>query len=382
MRVIKTVQEKRTELETLLSLKLPSIASFTLDEKQASTKHCENMIGAVQVPIGVAGPVKIKNQEAGSKDYYVPLATTEGALVASVNRGCKAITQSGGTVVATKKIGITRAPVFAVTGIAEGNSLVHWVQKHFLPIKKMCEETSSHLTLLDITSWMVGKNVYLRFRFDTQDAMGMNMATIACTSAAAFIEKQTATKLVSLSGNMCVDKKPNALNVIAGRGIQVWAEVHLAMKTLQEVLKTSTDAFYETAQRKLVYGSFLSQTLGSNCHMANVLAAIFLATGQDIAHVAESAMGITTVEQENDGIYIAIYLPDLPIGTVGGGTTLATQKEALTILGVAGGNNGKNAETFAEIIGASVLAGEISLLASLSENSLALAHQKLGRGGK
>jgi hydroxymethylglutaryl-CoA reductase (NADPH) len=194
------------------------------------------------------------------------------------------------------------------------------------------------------------------------------------------LQQETSAQLVSISGNMCVDKKPNALNFIEGRGISVWAEAEIPAEIVASILKTDIKSMVMVAEKKLYLGSILAHTIGANAHMANVLAALFLATGQDIAHVAECATGITTVEEKNNKLCISIYLPDLVIGTVGGGTNLATQKEALSILGISGGDHGKNAERLAEIIGGAVLAGELSLLASLAENTLAKAHATLGRG--
>jgi len=372
---------RRKALEKELGLNLSHIGSYSLDEQQAATKNCENMIGAVQVPLGIAGPLKISNFKFQiSNEYYVPLATTEGALVASINRGCKTISESGGATVASQKVGITRAPVFRIKNIDEGVKLRDWIESHFSEIKKIAESTSSHLALLTIKTWMSGRSFYTRFSYDTTDAMGMNMATIATEAVAAFIEKGTKAHLVAISGNMCVDKKANYLNFIEGRGYSVWAEAVIPETIIASVLKTGKSKILEVAERKLHQASIMSGTIGANAHMANVLAAIFLATGQDIAHVAECATGVTTVENDKDGLYVSVYLPDLVVGTVGGGTHLATQKEALQILGLDALNEKNTGQKLAEIIAGAVLAGEISLLASLAEGSLTQAHKKFARG--
>ncbi len=373
------VNSRRKALEGTLETKLTHIGSYTLDTRLASKRNCENMIGAVQIPLGVAGPLKIKSS-LQNREVFVPLATTEGALVASVSRGSKAIAQSGGANVVSKKVGITRAPVFLVENAKEGEKIIKWVENNFTQIKKITDGTSSHLKLLDVKPWMAGRNLYLRFRFDSQDAMGMNMVTIACTIAADFIEKKTNAKLVSISGNICVDKKPNMLNFIEGRGTQVWADCILPFETVEKVLKTTPEKFVDVVTRKVYLGSILSGSIGANSHAANVLAAIFTATGQDIAHLSEVSSVVTTAEIVKEGLYVSVFLPDLVVGTIGGGTGLDTQKETLSILGVFGGDNGKNSQKLAEIIGAAVLAGEVSLIASLSANSLACAHRKLGRG--
>ncbi len=374
------VSQRRKALEKNLEITLSNIGHYFVDEKTASSKNCENMIGTVQVPLGVAGPLRVKSSKFKVQSYYIPLATTEGALVASVSRGCKAITLSGGASVESRKIGITRAPVFVVDNQDECKKFLEWISANFKKLRDVTESTSSHLTLLEIKPNVMGRNVYLRFRFDSQDAMGMNMATIAVTKAVDLIKKKTSVVCVSISGNMCVDKKPNLLNFIEGRGYSVSAEVLIPQKIVGSVLKTRVDNIVEVAQRKLMYGSILSGSIGANAHYANILAAMFIATGQDVAHVAECSVGITTIEELKGDLYASIYLPDLVVGTVGGGTSLETQKESLSIMGINGGNYGKNALKLSEIIGAAVLAGEISLLASLAENSLASAHQKLGRG--
>ncbi|MDO8621455.1 MAG: hydroxymethylglutaryl-CoA reductase (NADPH) [Candidatus Levybacteria bacterium] len=376
-----SVDKRRKAVEDNLKVNLSNIGNYSFDSKLASSRNCENMIGAVQIPLGIAGPLKIKS-DFSEDEVFLPLATTEGALVASVNRGCKVITLSGGVTVNSQRIGITRAPVFVVNNQKEGKKFVEWVNSSFKLLKQVTESTSSHLTLLDIKSTFMGRNVYLRFRFDSQDAMGMNMATIACTKAASFIEKETKARLVAISGNMCVDKKPSLLNFIEGRGYSVSADILIPRKIVESTLKSKTESIVEVAQRKLMYGSLLSGSVGANAHYANILSAMFIATGQDAAHVAECSVGITTAEEIKGDLYVSIYLPDLVVGTVGGGTSLETQKEALSIMGISGGNNGKNARKLAEIIGGAVLAGEISLLASLADNSLASAHRKLGRGEK
>ena len=384
------VADRRVALEKELQVELKHIGSFTLDEAAAGTRNCENMIGAAQVPIGVAGPLRIKQQ-----NYYIPLATTEGALVASVNRGCKAIGESGGASVDSYRVGATRGPVFKVANLAQNDALNGFLESHFEELQKLAKKTSHHLTLTKYFSRGLGRHRFVRFVFDTQDAMGMNMATIATSKMIQIIETKTGARCVSVAGNYDVDKKPSWLNVIEGRGIKAWAEVTLPAEVLQNTLKTSAPKMYETWLAKCMIGSAMSGSMGFNAHFANVIAAIFLATGQDLGHVGEGSCGITTAEiiqytpgvnlahtggVQKESLYISVYLPDLMVGTVGGGTELATQKEALSILGIDGGNNGKNAQKFAEIIAGAVLAGEISLLASEAEGSLAQAHERLARG--
>ena len=390
LRDYKTVSDRRKALEKELSVNLNLIGSYSLDESVASKRNCENMIGAAQIPMGVAGPLLIKSQISNpenlkKKNYYIPLATTEGALVASINRGCKAITLSGGAVVDSHRIGATRGPVFRVKNLAENRTLRTFLDTRFDELKSVAQKTSHHLALTSFTSTGIGRYRYVRFVFDTQDAMGLNMVTIATEAVASYIQEQTGIECLALSGNYCVDKKPSWLNILGKRGIKVWAEVVLTQKVLKETLKTSAQQLYDVWLAKCMLGSVMSGSMAFNAQFANVVAALFAATGQDIAHVVEGSLGVTTAEVLPGGaLYMCVYVPDLMIGTVGGGTGLATQHEALTLLGVAGsspeGESGNNARRFAEIVGAAVLAGEISLLSSLEEGSLARAHQKFGRG--
>ncbi|MEM2123992.1 MAG: 3-hydroxy-3-methylglutaryl-CoA reductase, partial [Methanolinea sp.] len=221
----------------------------------------------------------------------------------------------------------------------------------------------------------------VRMEFDTKDAMGMNMVTLASEKAAHVISEATGARLVALSGNLCVDKKPAALNVVRGRGRSVVAGVFLPDELVSSVLKTDVPSLVEVNTRKNLVGSAAAGSLGFNAHAANIVAALFIACGQDPAHVVEGSLAVTTVEPAGDGAYVAVTLPDLPVGTVGGGTGVETQAECLSLLGVAGGGDppGTNAKKLAEIVAAGVLAGELSLLSALAAQHLARAHRTLGR---
>lgn len=378
LRDFKTIEERRKFIGRIKKLNLPAISIYPKGLEEAQQSNCENIIGAVQLPLGIAGPLKIHGRHAAG-DYFIPLATTEGALVASVNRGCKAITAAGGAVVYEESAGITRGPVFKTNDIGGSLKLKGWLDKHFLQLKKMARTTSSHLELEKVDTRIVGRNVYVRFSFDTQDAMGMNMATIATDKLALFIKQETGCGYLALAANYDIDKKPAWLNFILGRGRQVWAQATISQKIVADVLKTTGEKIDKLAVEKCLLGSAVSGSIGFNAHFANMIAAIFIATGQDAAHITEGSLGITATEIIDNQLYISVYLPDLPLGTVGGGTGLPAQKEALGLLGVAGGNRGKNSSCLAEIVGATVLAGELSLLASLAEGSLASAHQRLAR---
>lgn len=364
VRDIKSVKARRK-----LFGNLPHIGCYSLDESVASSRNCENMIGVAQVPMGIAGPLRIKNRE-----YYIPLATTEGALVASVNRGCKAITESGGASVLAVRKGATRGPVFKVNSLEENSALFRFIESNKNDFDRIAKTTSSHIQLLDVYTNSVGLYRFVRFVFDTQDAMGLNMATIATDKIVRFIEEKTGAQCTSLSGNYCVDKKASWLNMTHGRGFEVWAEANIPYALVDSFLHTNPDVLCETWMSKCMIGSAMSGSMGFNAQYANVLAALFIASGQDPAHVAECSIGITIVEKRADALYVSIYLPDLMVGIVGGGTSLATQKEALSIIGA------KTSQELAEVVGSAVLAGEISLLSSLAEGTLAKAHNVLARG--
>lgn len=377
-------QKRREFLEIELDIKLDDISNFNFSESDVAGRNIENLIGATQIPLGVAGPLLIhlegehvrwnKTYLRSVKNYYIPLATTEGALVASVSRGCKAITEAGGVTVYVENVGITRGPVFKTKNLDEAMKAKIWIEKNLKTLAKAAELTSSHLKLLKADYKVIGRNLFVRFYFDTADAMGMNMATIATEVMAKLIEQKTQAKCVSLSGNFCIDKKPAWLNFISGRGKKVWAEAILPEKIVADTLKATPQQITEVVERKCHLGSMISGSLGFNAHFANIVAAIFAATGQDLAHVVEGSLGITTAEVlENGDLYFSIYLPSLVVGIVGGGTALPTQKQALEIMKVS------SVLEYARVLGAAVLAGELSLLASLAEGSLVKAHERLGR---
>ncbi|MBN1432778.1 MAG: hydroxymethylglutaryl-CoA reductase (NADPH) [Methanomicrobiaceae archaeon] len=374
------VAVRRAFIEMETGKKFDRIGDFSINIDQIVEKNCENMIGAIQVPVGVAGKLKV-NGEYADDEFYLPLATTEGALVASINRGCKAITLAGGADVRIQRDGMTRAPVFAAKSVVHATDAARWIERNIPVLRKIAESTTSHGKLLDILCFVTGTNVYARIEFFTGDAMGMNMVTIASEKVAAKIQEETGVVLVALSGNMCTDKKPSAANVVLGRGKTVVAGVFLPDELITSTFKTDSRTMTEVNMRKNLIGSARAVSLGFNSHAANIIAAIFLACGQDPAHVVEGSNTITTVEQAEGGVYVAVTLPSLQVGTVGGGTGIDTQREALNLLGCAGGGetSGANSKKFAEIIAAAVLAGELSLIGALGAGHLARAHKQLGR---
>jgi hydroxymethylglutaryl-CoA reductase (NADPH) len=375
---------RRAYIEKVTGVKLDNVGRTVIDFNAVVGRNIENTIGAAQVPVGIAGPLRVIGDYANGT-YYIPLATTEGALVASVNRGAKIITESGGARSKVINDGMTRAPVITVPSIVDAVELVNWVNEHFNEIKGVAESTSRHARLINIQPFIVGNNVWLRFKFTTGDAMGMNMVTIATDKAVKYILSNfPRARLVALSGNMCVDKKANAVNFLLGRGKTVVSEAVIPKSLLSGWGVTAEDVA-EVNNRKNLLGSALAHSYGFNAHFANIIAAIFIATGQDVAQVVESSMGITWMEPlDNGDLYVSITLPSLEVGTVGGGTGLPTQREFLQMLGVYGSGNppGTNALKFAEIVAAAVLAGEVNLVLALTRDELARAHEMLGRAGR
>lgn len=373
---------RRAALERITGVPLDTIGDYAFDAGAAAKRNCENLIGAAQIPMGIVGPLTVRGEEVDG-DVYVPLATTEGALLASINRGCAAIRLAGGATVHVDDVGMTRAPVFRTRSQSETRAFLKWIDENEGEIRAVGEATSRYLKLTEIRPYVFGTSIFLRFRFTTGDAMGMNMATIACDRIVRdLIEPRTGIPCVALSGNYCVDKKAASVNFSEGRGKRIHAEVVLSAEVLRDALKTDAASLVEVQYRKNLLGSIAAGAMGYNAHFANVLSAFFLATGQDPAHVVGGSTGVTCIEaRENGAVYMSIFLPDAPLGATGGGTSLGTQSEALRMLGVVPdpARPGAAAMCLAEILGAAVLAGELSLMAAFTSSDLARAHEKLGR---
>lgn len=368
---------RREFLEKKYSIDLVNISNYSLDMEKASKRNIENSIGVLQLPMGIAGPIKINGQYC-KREVFVPLATSEGALVASINRGASTITASGGVNTIVTSDFMTRAPVIKTNSASDALLIKQWFVDNFTDLKELAESTTSHGKLLKIDPILiVGSYVYPRFVYSTGDSMGMNMVTIATEKILDKLAQESDAKHIALSGNVCVDKKPAAINVVEGRGKSVVADILIPKEIVNKKLKTTAEAIVEVNITKNLIGSAAAGSMAFNAHYANMVAAIFLATGQDAAHVVEGSLGITTAENRDGDLYFSVNLPDLPIATVGGGTSLEVANEGLNILGVAG--SGK-AREFAEIVAGTVLAGELSLIGALAAGHLARAHQELGRG--
>ena len=366
--------ERRTAAEAFSGAELREIGAGGMSPETAS-KNIENMIGTVQIPLGYAGPVHIEGS-AASGDFLVPLATTEGALVASISRGMSVMNDGGGVRARVFGDAMTRAPVFRVDGLEHCADVMEWIDSHREDLEAAVSATTSHGRLSRIEQFPDGRSLFVRLSFETGDAMGMNMATIASEAVGRLIEKETGAVMISVSGNMCSDKKPAAINMIEGRGKCVVAEARIPKEIVEKRLHATSPAIVETNYRKNLVGSSLAGTLGANAHAANMVAAVYIATGQDPAQVVGGSMAMTACEDIDGDLYISVRMPAVEVGTVGGGTRLPCQREALEMIGCAG--DGK-ARKLAEIVAATVLAGELSTLAAQTAGQLGSAHARLGR---
>lgn len=372
-----SVDIRRKFAEAVSKTNLDHLSNYSISMGEAVKRNIENPIGTVQIPVGIAGPLEVHGEHAEG-DYYVPLATSEGALVASVNRGFSVIKTAGGATARIIDDKMTRAPVIKTESVTEALKLKEWIRKHFHDLKEAAESTTRHGKLVKIDPVVVvGKYVYPRFVYTTGDSMGMNMVTIATETALEILMNETSAHVIALSGNLCVDKKPSALNLTEGRGKTIVAEISIPREVVEKKLKTTPEAIVEVNISKNLIGSAIAGSLGFNAHYANMIGAIFLATGQDQAHIVEGSLGITVAEIIDGDLYFSVTLPDVPIATFGGGTRLETARECLEIMGAYGGGKvGK----FAEIVAGTVLAGELSLVGALAAGHLARAHKDLGRG--
>ncbi len=347
--------------------------------------NCENVVGFVPLPVGVVGPLLLDG-----KSLTVPLATTEGALVASTNRGARAITASGGASSVLMADSMTRAPLVAAADLRQAAAIKAFAESEegLAELRTIFSQTTKFGALQGIKVAVAGRMAYLRFACSTGDAMGMNMVGKGVnTVMAELIARFEGSELLALSGNYCTDKKPSAVNWIEGRGKSVGAEALIPEEIVTRVLKTETRRVVQVNTYKNLVGSAMAGSLGGfNAHASNLVTALYLACGQDPAQNVESSNCITTMEAvPNDAgghdLRVACTLPSVECGTVGGGTSLPAQAACLQMLGVhgSGATPGANAQQLARVVAATVLCGELSLASALASNHLISAHLALNR---
>lgn len=345
---------------------------------------CENVIGYMPVPVGVAGPLLLNG-----KLFHVPMATTEGCLVASTNRGCKALEQSGGVTSVVINDGMTRAPVVRFSSAKRASEVKKWLEDkdNLDKVKESFDMTSRFARLTNLHIVQAGKLLYIRFIAVTGDAMGMNMLSKGSEKALAMLSVEFADmEILSLSGNFCTDKKAAAVNWLEGRGKSVVCEAVIPAHIVEKLLKTTVQALVDLNISKNLVGSAMAGSIGGfNAHAANIVTAIFIATGQDPAQNVTSSNCITLMEATGDNysdLRISCTMPCLEVGTIGGGTVLPPQSACLEMLGVCGScaeNPGENAKLLASIICGTVLAGELSLMSALAAGHLVRSHLKHNR---
>ena len=351
----------------------------TLTGRDAYARNIENFVGTVKVPVGLAGPLRVNGAHAFG-DYYVPLATTEAALVASYSRGAQLITDAGGCAVAVLNEGVTRAPGFAFETLADATMFVAWATSAFESFRTAARETTRHGDLVDMHFAVEGNQVHVLLDFVTGDAAGQNMVTIATEAVCRYVTAHSPARprYWFVEANMSGDKKATTHSFMSVRGKKVSAEVVVPGALIAERLHTTARAMSDYARMSML-GGVMSGSIGVQGHYANGIAALFIACGQDAACVAEAAVGVTRLEVRDDGgLYAAVTLPNVIVGTVGGGTQLPSQKACLDILGLAGAGQ---ARALAEVAAALALAGELSIIGALTAGHFTRAHQQLARGG-
>jgi hydroxymethylglutaryl-CoA reductase (NADPH) len=367
--------QRREFLRERTGVNLSHLSQYSFDPA-ILPGNIENFIGVAQVPIGVAGPIRINGEHARG-DLFVPLATTEGSLVASYNRGMRLLTECGGVKTTVVEDQMQRAPVFMLSDALQARDFGHWVEENFAAIQHEAQLTTRFGKLNCITQFAVGPLRYLRFNYGTGDAAGQNMAGKATHAACEWIhEHYPGQPKYLLTGNIDTDKKHSHLNTLLTRGKRVVAEAVLRRDLVRDVMHIDTTDLSRMRQVQMT-GAFLAGSSNNGAHAANGLAALFIATGQDAANIAESHAAITYSQHlDNGDFYWSITLPSLIVGTCGGGTGLATQRQCLEMLGCYG--QGK-ARKFAEICAAVVLAGETSLASALVNGDWVTAHERMGR---
>jgi hydroxymethylglutaryl-CoA reductase (NADPH) len=340
------------------------------------SRNIENFVGTVKIPLGIAGPIRVNGTHAQG-DYYVPLATAEATLVASYSRGAQLITESGGCSAITVSEGVSRSPGFAFRTLYEAGQFTHWALNNMAELIRVASATTRYGELREMRVSLEGNHVYLIFDFSTGDAAGQNMVTIATQAICEHIVRECPIqpRYHFVEANHSGDKKAAAQSFIVGRGRSITADVVVPRALVEQKLHT-TPEMMERYWKMAAVGGLLSGTIGMQGHYANGLAAIYLACGQDVACVAESAVGLTRIEAADAGTYISVTLPNLVVGTVGGGTGMPSQRACLDILGLTGPGN---ANAFAEVCAAVALAGELSIAGALAAGEFARAHQRYAR---
>jgi hydroxymethylglutaryl-CoA reductase (NADPH) len=369
-------EKRRQFIENETNASLTHSSHFSL-EPESLAGNIENFTGVAQVPIGFAGPMLV-NGEAAQGEFYVPMATTEGTLVASYSRGMRLTREAGGIKTTVIDDAMQRAPMFAFADAREALAFGKWIEANFDQIKVASEETTSVGKLRDIEQYAVSKLRWLRFNFTCGDAAGQNMVSKATKAGCDWVLDNYPGNVdhFVLAANLDTDKKHSHLNSLHTRGKRVVAEITLPKQLMTDIMHCPPEALFKQRQYSNM-GALMAGSVNNGAHFANGITAVFIACGQDVANVAESSAGFTYAEiLPNGDYYFSVTIPSLIVATYGGGTGLATQQECLNVLGCAG--KGK-VNKLAEIIAATVLCGDLSLGSAVVANEWVSSHEKLGR---
>ena len=348
----------------------------TMAAPEVYSANIENFIGTVKLPVGIIGPMRVNGLNAKG-DFHVPMATTEAALVASYARGAYVATKAGGISTALLYEGVIRSPAFVFSGLFDAGRFVEWVVCHIDTLIAAAESTTRYGKLTSLEPIIDNDVVFLICRYTTGDAAGQNMVTIASNALCQAILAECPVKIRAwyIEGNFSGDKKASFLGLITGRGRKISASVTLPAAVVEKHLGTTVQAMLDYG-RVADLGAHLSGQIGAQAHFANGLAALYLATGQDAACVAESAVGITRMEARGPDLFVSVTMPNILVGSVGGGTGLPSQSAGLNILGLKGAGK---AAALAEVAAATCLCGEISIVAAIAAGEFTRAHENLAR---
>jgi hydroxymethylglutaryl-CoA reductase (NADPH) len=354
---------------------LEHVSRYSFDPAIAAG-NIEHFVGVAQVPIGLAGPLLVNGEDAQG-EFYVPLATAEGTLVASYNRGMRLLHEAGGVTTTVMDDRMQRAPSFLFPSAREARAFAEWLSDHFEEIKAAAEATTRSGRLQDIEQYSAGRMLYTRFNYTTGDAAGQNLTGKATQAACRWIVDQyPGIEQYFLESNFATDKKSSQVNMLRTRGKRVIAEATIPDELFGRIMRSSTDLMYRARQVSNL-GGFMAGVNNNGAHSANGITALFIATGQDAANVAESSAALIYAERRDNGdYYYSVTIPSLIVATYGGGTGLATQRECLELLGCYG--TGK-VRKFAEIVAATVLCGELSLGSAIVAEEWVEAHDLHGR---
>ena len=368
------VSSRRDWVEKKAGCRLRHVGSYSIPSEEMRG-NIENPVGAAQVPLGIAGPLLIHGVHAKGI-FYVPLATTEGALVRSYERGMVTLTRAGGVSVRVHVDENRVSPVFLFEDVVEAHEFGKHLLDHFESVRAEAESTTQHGKLLRIECQPVGRELIVNFSYFTSDAQGMNMIVKATDRACRWILNHSRAKGFFIFSGLCSDKRASGFLFSGGKGKKVTAAARIAPQIVKAYVHSTPEELVRVWHHTIL-GHVHAGAMGYNAHYANGLAALYIACGQDVANVANSAVGMTNFEVTEDGdLYASVTLPSLTVATVGGGTGLGTSRECLELLGCAGSGH---ALKFAEVVGATLLAGEISMGAAIASGEFVSAHETYGR---